>query len=216
MEINPKKSYQFKYNQHNVKIHGRVVKKSSILTAATVTGKIMPTAPLNAVILLNGKKVPIVKIIEHYCLIDAKHSDDFMELPDTVGNKFLDKLEIENEPYFIFAYKYFFSSYNNDENKANLINMLNASASIKLMRLTRICAAIVASQITDVGKGKGGSERIRKLFGIKNDFTPEEEAAIREQNGWLDYREKRVTKPKSIKRYDNILVQFNDLLKKLK
>jgi S-phase kinase-associated protein 1 len=42
---------------------------------------------------------------------------------------------------------------------------------------------------TTVGMIRGRStEEIRKIFNIKNDFTPEEEAAIRKENEWCEER----------------------------
>lgn len=41
------------------------------------------------------------------------------------------------------------------------------------------CCQKIASMI----RGKS-VEEIRKLFNIENDFTPEEEAEIREENSW--------------------------------
>jgi S-phase kinase-associated protein 1 len=47
--------------------------------------------------------------------------------------------------------------------------------------LLELACAKVATFI----KGKT-TEEIRELFGIENDFTPEEEAEIREENKWAD------------------------------
>ncbi|CAK7357293.1 unnamed protein product [Dovyalis caffra] len=41
----------------------------------------------------------------------------------------------------------------------------------------------LAQKVADMIKGKK-PEEIRQLFGIKNDFTPEEEAEIRRENAW--------------------------------
>ncbi|KAF7837841.1 SKP1-like protein 1A [Senna tora] len=38
-------------------------------------------------------------------------------------------------------------------------------------------------KVADMIKGKT-PEEIRELFDIKNDFTPEEEAEVREENQW--------------------------------
>eukprot|EP01057_Protomagalhaensia_wolfi_P006329 Protomagalhaensia_wolfi_Nauph_80__6328@NODE_986_length_1828_cov_265_116266_g744_i0_p2_GENE_NODE_986_length_1828_cov_265_116266_g744_i0NODE_986_length_1828_cov_265_116266_g744_i0_p2_ORF_typecomplete_len167_score48_58Skp1/PF01466_19/2_1e03Skp1/PF01466_19/1_1e24Skp1_POZ/PF03931_15/1_2e13DUF3342/PF11822_8/0_022BetaCasp/PF10996_8/0_1_NODE_986_length_1828_cov_265_116266_g744_i0109609 len=47
--------------------------------------------------------------------------------------------------------------------------------------LLDLCCAKVASEI----RNKSVDE-IRKVFGIENDFTPEEEAQIREENKWCE------------------------------
>ena len=47
--------------------------------------------------------------------------------------------------------------------------------------LLDLCCAKIASMI----KGKS-PEEIRETFGIENDFTPEEEARLREEHKWCD------------------------------
>eukprot|EP01055_Gregarina_sp_Pseudo9_P002828 Gregarina_sp_Pseudo_9__2827@NODE_305_length_3209_cov_56_840379_g286_i0_p3_GENE_NODE_305_length_3209_cov_56_840379_g286_i0NODE_305_length_3209_cov_56_840379_g286_i0_p3_ORF_typecomplete_len167_score43_33Skp1/PF01466_19/1_1e03Skp1/PF01466_19/1_2e24Skp1_POZ/PF03931_15/9_3e14DUF3342/PF11822_8/0_14_NODE_305_length_3209_cov_56_840379_g286_i026253125 len=47
--------------------------------------------------------------------------------------------------------------------------------------LLDLCCAKVASEIRNKSV-----EEIRKVFGIENDFTPEEEQAIREENKWCE------------------------------
>ena len=42
---------------------------------------------------------------------------------------------------------------------------------------------LASSKIASIIKGKS-PEEIRKIFNIQNDFTPEEEAQIREENQW--------------------------------
>lgn len=42
---------------------------------------------------------------------------------------------------------------------------------------------LTCQKVADMIKGKQ-PEEIRKIFNIENDFTPEEEAKIREENQW--------------------------------
>ncbi|XP_022764312.1 SKP1-like protein 11 [Durio zibethinus] len=44
----------------------------------------------------------------------------------------------------------------------------------------------VAKQVADMIKASKTVEEIRQTFGIKNDFTPQEEEEIRKQYSWID------------------------------
>ena len=61
------------------------------------------------------------------------------------------------------------------------IDVVVASNFLDIDPLIELSCAKLASQI----KGKS-AEEIRKKFGIENDFTPEEEAQIREENKWAE------------------------------
>lgn len=52
---------------------------------------------------------------------------------------------------------------------------------LNIKSLLDLTCAKVASMI----KGKS-PEQIREMFGIENDFTPEEEEKIREENKWCE------------------------------
>ena len=67
------------------------------------------------------------------------------------------------------------------ENMDDLIDLVVASNFLDIEGLLNLGCAKVASLI----KGKS-VEEIRDLFGIENDFTPEEEAQIREENKWAE------------------------------
>ena len=67
------------------------------------------------------------------------------------------------------------------ENMDDLIDLVVASNFLDIEGLLNLGCAKVASLI----KGKS-VEEIRDLFGIENDFTPEEEALIREENKWAE------------------------------
>lgn len=69
-----------------------------------------------------------------------------------------------------------------------LFEIILAANFMDIRPLLDLACAKVASMI----KGKT-PEEIRKTFNIKNDFTPEEEAAIREENKWCVTRETRKT-----------------------
>eukprot|EP00008_Paramoeba_atlantica_P004964 CAMPEP_0201477350 /NCGR_PEP_ID=MMETSP0151_2-20130828/2383_1 /ASSEMBLY_ACC=CAM_ASM_000257 /TAXON_ID=200890 /ORGANISM="Paramoeba atlantica, Strain 621/1 / CCAP 1560/9" /LENGTH=199 /DNA_ID=CAMNT_0047858031 /DNA_START=56 /DNA_END=655 /DNA_ORIENTATION=- len=71
---------------------------------------------------------------------------------------------------------------NGDESKhGTLLAVLSAANYLHIQDLIDLTSASVASMI----RGKS-VEEIRTLFGIKNDFTPEEEARIREENAWCE------------------------------
>lgn len=62
-----------------------------------------------------------------------------------------------------------------------LFEILNAANFMDIKPLLDLCCATVASMI----KGKT-PEEIRQHFRIVNDFTPEEETKIREENKWCE------------------------------
>ena len=62
-----------------------------------------------------------------------------------------------------------------------LFELILAANFMDIKPLLDLACAKVASMI----KGKT-PEDIRKTFNIKNDFTPEEEAAIKEENKWVE------------------------------
>lgn len=62
-----------------------------------------------------------------------------------------------------------------------IIELVIAANNLDIEPLTELACAKLATLI----KGKT-AEEIRKKFGIENDFTPEEEAQIREENKWAE------------------------------
>ncbi|XP_022845505.1 SKP1-like protein 1A [Olea europaea var. sylvestris] len=60
-----------------------------------------------------------------------------------------------------------------------LVNLIMASNYLNIKSLLDLTCQTMADMI----KGKT-PEEIRKIFGIKNDFTPEEEEQIRKENAW--------------------------------
>jgi S-phase kinase-associated protein 1 len=65
--------------------------------------------------------------------------------------------------------------------QALLIELIMAANYLNIKDLLDLTCAKVASMI----KGKS-PEQIREMFGIENDFTPEEEEKIREENKWCE------------------------------
>ena len=62
-----------------------------------------------------------------------------------------------------------------------LIELIMAANYLNIKDLLDLTCAKVASMI----KGKS-PEQIREMFGIENDFSPEEEIKIREENRWCE------------------------------
>lgn len=62
-----------------------------------------------------------------------------------------------------------------------LFSLINAANLMNVQPLLDLSSATVASLIKD-----RSAEEIRQIFNITNDFTPEEEAQIREENKWAD------------------------------
>lgn len=69
----------------------------------------------------------------------------------------------------------------NGMNQGELFSIILLSNTFGYMQLLDLTTATIASMI----KGKT-AEQIRETFNIVNDFTPEEEAQVREENKWLE------------------------------
>lgn len=67
------------------------------------------------------------------------------------------------------------------KDQEEILDIILASNYLDIKPLLELGCAKIATFI----KGKTADE-IRKTFGIVNDFTPEEEAQIREENKWAD------------------------------
>lgn len=75
------------------------------------------------------------------------------------------------------AYGTFIQSFQQEE----LFEIINAANFMDIQSLLDLACAQVATQI----RGKT-PEEIRATFNIENDFTPEEEEQIRQENSWLN------------------------------
>ena len=63
-----------------------------------------------------------------------------------------------------------------------LYELILAANFMDIKPLLELCCARLASMIMDAKT----PERIREMLGIVNDFTPEEEARVLEENKWVD------------------------------
>lgn len=119
-----------------------------------------PTIPLP-----NADSKPLKKVIE-YCEYHWNNPAEEIEKPlkgkiEDVINDF-DKRFLEID-------------------QSLLIELIMAANYLNIKDLLDLTCAKVASMI----KGKS-PEQIREMFGIENDFTPEEEEKIREENKWCE------------------------------
>jgi S-phase kinase-associated protein 1 len=67
--------------------------------------------------------------------------------------------------------------------QTTLFKLTLAANYLEFKKLLDLCCKTIAGQL----RGKT-PEEIRKVFNIKNDFTPEEEAAVRKENEWVEER----------------------------
>jgi len=74
-----------------------------------------------------------------------------------------------------------YAKYITDLNNDNLFKLTLAANYLDVSQLIDLCGAKIASMMKDKTV-----EEIRQNFDIVNDFTPEEEARVREENKWLD------------------------------
>ncbi|XP_055328774.1 S-phase kinase-associated protein 1-like [Paramacrobiotus metropolitanus] len=68
--------------------------------------------------------------------------------------------------------------------QGTLFELILAANYLDMKGLLDVCCKTVANMI----KGKS-PEEIRRTFNIKNDFTPEEEEAVRKENEWCEDRD---------------------------
>ena len=115
----------------------------------------------------NVKKHILVKIME-YC--ERHKNDEPPEIEKPLRHSNLSELVDPNDAKFIDI-----------ENLEDLFDIILAANYLDIKSLLDLSCAKVATLI----KGKS-PEEIRKTFNIPNDFTPEEEAQIREENKWAE------------------------------
>ncbi|XP_057544452.1 SKP1-like protein 14 [Amaranthus tricolor] len=117
---------------------------------------------------LNGRKFSgllvagdiLAKVIE-YCKKHVKNPDkdgksDYIEELENWDKKFVNRM---------------------DQN--TLFGVINAADYLYVQPLMDLTCKTVAHRIKDLSV-----EKIREIFNIKNDFTPEEEAKLRKENQW--------------------------------
>ncbi|KAL4506019.1 hypothetical protein ABPG72_013780 [Tetrahymena utriculariae] len=145
-----------------IEVDEEVAKKSQL-----IKNMIEDTGTEDDVPIPNVKKEILLKILE-YC---EKHKNDNppeIEKPLTTSN--LSELVDPYDAKFIDI-----------ENLEQLFEIILAANYLDIKSLLDLACAKVATLI----KNKTPDE-IRKTFNIPNDFTPEEEAQIREENKWAE------------------------------
>ena len=104
------------------------------------------------------------KVIE-YCDYHHSHPEEFTEEKG------------RPEPTFVYPWDAEFCKTDN----ATIFELILAANFLDIKPLLDLGCKTVATQI----KGKT-AEEIRQMFGIKNDFTPEEEAQVMSENEWCE------------------------------
>ena len=129
-------------------------------------------------------------------MIEDAGTDEEIPLPNVKINvlrkvlEYCDKYKNENPPEIEKPLKStnlaevvpeFDAKYIDIENLEEIFDIILAANYLDIKPLLDLSCAKIASLI----KGKS-PEEIRKTFNIQNDFTPEEEAQIREENKWAE------------------------------
>jgi len=117
---------------------------------------------------LNNLKIGTLKKIIEFCT----HYKDAKMAPIEKPLKTNNLAEVVDKWY---------SNFIDIEKTDEIIEIVIAANYLDIDPLTELSCAKLASMI----KGKS-AEEIRKKFGIENDFTPEEEAQIRDENKWAE------------------------------
>ena len=106
----------------------------------------------------------LLRVIEYLVYIDS-NEQPFIYMPLKSG----DLYECTTEWFAKFV----------DVPQAELFELMLAANFLDIKSLLDLCSAKLASWITSKSV-----EEIREFFGIENDYTPEEEAKIKEENMW--------------------------------
>lgn len=114
----------------------------------------------------NIKNSEILKKIIDYC--EYHHNNKAPEIEKPLQGKIEDVISEWDKNYIQMS-------------KEMLIDLTLAANYIYCKDLLDLCCATIASLV----KGKS-VEEMREFFGVENDFTPEEEEKIREENKWIE------------------------------
>ncbi|CAA7052747.1 unnamed protein product [Microthlaspi erraticum] len=136
------------------------VEEAVALQSQTITHMIEDNCAENEIPLANITGDILSKVIE-YC---KKHA---VVVPNSAGGSTEEKLK-EWDTIFM-----------NDIDQSTLIYLILAANFLNIKNLL----ALTCQTVADMIKGKT-PEEIRRFFNIENDFTPEEEAKIRQENAW--------------------------------
>ena len=115
-------------------------------------------------------------------LIDDSGTDNpipLVNITEKIFNKILEYLNSETTENDTLEDNGWLKEYFEME-QSDLFELILAANYLDIADLLDFCCKSVANMI----KGKAAPE-IREMFGIENDFTPEEEEQIRKENEWL-------------------------------
>tara|TARA_B100000674_G_scaffold489564_2_gene503760 strand:- start:286 stop:783 length:498 start_codon:yes stop_codon:yes gene_type:complete len=145
------------------------ISKDNILISQLISSMITECSNINETIPLpNVNSSSLEKIIEfcnHYT-----ENNDFNEIEKPLRSS---KMEDVIPPWY--------ASFVDSMEMELLFEVVKGANYMAIKPLLDLCCAKIASMI----KGKS-PEEIRETFGIENDFTPEEEARLREEHKWCD------------------------------
>jgi S-phase kinase-associated protein 1 len=113
------------------------------------------------------------KILE-FC--EYHHNNKLKEISKPLKGLLVDEICEWDKNFFKFE-----KNNKSSMDKILLQNMIQLANYLDYSDLLQICAAVIAENI----KGMT-TEEMREYFGVENDFTPEEEQKIREENKFFD------------------------------
>lgn len=178
-ELVDEKEYPFVVNKVSRKVKGKFIKKSHVLEGAFIHKN------------LTGAKGPIVmspnywvdskfdEVLDWFDIVlmfvEEMYSEDDFELPEyPISETYFNELMTSNNKFYSLLKKYA-----HDDTDMHIL--ISSAKSLGFSDVVKIAGAWIADKLL---RDKS-PEQIRELYGITNDFTPEEEQKIRDANKWV-------------------------------
>jgi len=151
------------------------VSRNAIMMSEFVSGQLEDLSETEKVVIPVNVNARTLKYVIDY--VEHHHTNKAEPIEKPLKGK-IDDVIAEWDKSFLFT-----DLVKNHEEKNHelLIDVIMAADILHIKDLLDLTCACVASMI----KGKT-PEQIRELFNIENDFTPEEEEKIREENRWCE------------------------------